>query len=492
MKPFRLRRAWLPAVPLTALAAYGAAAGAAPTTNPPVRSLKTTPSLFPAFRPDVRDYVVRCGKSGLHLKATAAKGGFLTLDGLPAGPSIDTVLARRSGDPTTVRGELGSRTVTYHVRCLPADFPKWRFASPGRPQAQWYLMTPEDIYAAPSYVAVFDNHGVPVWWQHSPAQAIDATLLSHNRIAWAIRAEELLSSASRPFHIHRLDGSVDGTIKTPDVISDWHELRPLPNGNFLILGDKPRNHVDLRAYKGPRDATVLDGVAEEVTPTGKRVWKWNSHGHIPLSASKPWFFHILAHAVTLRNGRKAYDLVHLNAVEPYGSDVVISSRHTNAIWGVSRASGKVLWKVGGTQTPQSLVVPGADEALIGGQHDVRALPDGTLTVHDNRALYFTAPRILRLKLMPAQKRAQILESISGAGLRSFYFGSARKLPGGDWVVSWGGTQRVAELKPSGQTVVRFDFARPYQTYRAEPILPGQLASSALRHGMDAMAHVNAP
>lgn len=486
MSAVHRRTTWFAASAVAALAAYAATAGAATDPSAPVHSVKTSPSLFPAFRPDVRDYVVRCGQSGMQLKAKAANGGTLTLDGQPLGPVIDMPLNRRDGEATNLQGDLGNRRVTYHIRCLPSDFPKWKVRSPGRPQSEWFLMTPEPLNPAPSYVAIVDRHGVPVWWMKSPGQAIDATLLPHNRIAWALRTRELLSSTSRPFEIHALDGRRTGTIETPDVTSDWHELRPLPNGHFLLLGDTPRNHVDLSKYKGPRDATVLDGVVEEVTASGKRVWKWSSRNHIPLADSERWFFHIVSHPVTLPDGRKAYDLVHLNAAEPYGSTVVLSSRHTDAIYAVSRATGRVAWKLGGTHTNRSLAIDQSD-TLLGGQHDLRSLPDGTLTVHDNRTLRFEPPRALRIRLFLHQRRAQVIEQVSEPSLRSFFFGSARKLPGGDWVVSWGGSQVIAELRPNGKTVLRFDLAYPNLSYRVEPVLPGRLAASALRRGMDAMA-----
>ena len=152
---------------------------------------------------------------------------------------------------------------------------------------------------------------VPVWWKHSGGQAVNATLLPHNRIAWAIRHNELLSTRSRPFEVHRLDGTRTATVETPDVVSDWHELRPLPNGHFLILGDKRRDHVNLAAYGGPRDATVLDGIAEEVTGTGRVVWKWNSARHIGIAESGRWLsYYVFKNRVVLPDGQPPELIAH--------------------------------------------------------------------------------------------------------------------------------------------------------------------------------------
>lgn len=65
-------------------------------------------------------------------------------------------------------------------------------------------------------------------------------------------------------------------------------------------------------------------------------------------------------------------------------------------------------------------------------------------------------------------------------------GSARLLPGGNWVVDWGMSGIVDELSPDAQPVFRLSFSSPYYSYRAVPILPGQLSLNALLAGMDAM------
>jgi hypothetical protein len=220
-------------------AAIAASAVAAPSSSPPpISSIKTSPSLFPSFKPDVRDYVARCGDQGLHMKAKAPSGAVLKVDGvLVAGTSVDQVLPLEDGEETNLQGQLGQRTVTYHIRCLPADFPTWRVHKSGTPQAEWYLTTPQTTTPQPDYVTIFDHNGVPVWWMHSNGQAINATLVPHQRIAWAQRRRELLSTTPRPFEIHSLDGTRVGTVQTPDVVSDWHELQPLSNGDFLVLGD---------------------------------------------------------------------------------------------------------------------------------------------------------------------------------------------------------------------------------------------------------------
>jgi hypothetical protein len=168
--------------------------------------------------------------------------------------------------------------------------------------------------------------------------------------------------------------------------------------------------------------------------------------------------------------------------------VIVSLRHTDAVYRIRKDTGAVDWKLGGTATAQSLTPlhdPHADQPF-GGQHDVRRLPDGTLTVHDNRTIESGSPRAVRYRIDTTARTATLIEQVIDPDPHlSFCCGGARKLPDGDWVISWGGTPYVTELTSTGQRVFRMTFPN-FQSYRANPILPGRLSRAALRAGMEAM------
>jgi hypothetical protein len=222
------------------------------------------------------------------------------------------------------------------------------------------------------------------------------------------------------------------------------------------------------------------------------VWRWNSGDHIALSESKPFMKSIINGPVRTADGRLAHDLVHVNSVEPDGDSVLISMRQTDSVYKVSRRTGAIEWKLGGTQTPESLSLTNvADPAnVMTGQHDARLLPDGTLTVHDNRTLSGYYPRAIRFSIDEAARTATLIEEVADpAAGYSNCCGSARRLPGGNWVASWGSTGLVEELSPAGRRVYALHFGghTGADSYRAIPIMPGQLSLRAMRRGMDAMA-----
>jgi hypothetical protein len=65
-------------------------------------------------------------------------------------------------------------------------------------------------------------------------------------------------------------------------------------------------------------------------------------------------------------------------------------------------------------------------------------------------------------------------------------GSARKLPGGHWVVCWTGTPLITEQTPAGTVLLALRFTGEERSYRAQPLEPGRLSAAQLRRGMDRM------
>ena len=64
-------------------------------------------------------------------------------------------------------------------------------------------------------------------------------------------------------------------------------------------------------------------------------------------------------------------------------------------------------------------------------------------------------------------------------------GSARLLPGGDWVVSWGVAHLLEELRATNDLTWRLTL-RKADNYRVQPIAYGTLPASRLRGAMDRM------
>ena len=124
--------------------------------------------------------------------------------------------------------------------------------------------------------------------------------------------------------------------------------------------------------------------------------------------------------------------------------MIASFRHLDAVYKIEKSTGRIVWKLGGTRTPERLEV-GNDphDYTFGAQHDARLLPDGTVTVFDNRTyLRHERPRAVRFRINEQAGTATLVQSITDPAVsRSGCCGSARRLANGDWLIGWGGPQQ---------------------------------------------------
>jgi hypothetical protein len=453
-----------------AIAAHAAPAGAA--------SITAKPPLNPTFGAAIPDYAVRC-REGTPVR--------LAVDP-PAGKPYVRSADLAPGQAAVVRFRVANEKRRYRIRCLPTDFPRWRTRRFATPQAGWYLVTPNKTESA-GYAVIFDSHGVPVWWMRRTPAPFAADLLPNGNLTWTNYVA--LSPVSDRFEERTLAGRVVRSFGTVGSSTNQHDFKLLPNGNALLLTYPARDHVDLRRFGGPKDAVVLDGEIQEVDPQGNLVWRWNSKDHTSLDESARWLRRQIAHPTIYEyDGTPVYDLVHINSVEPGGKRLVLSARYLEAIYAIDRASGRVAWKLGGTRTPRSLAIEGDPLAGrdFGGQHDAR-LPGGDLlTIFDNGTLRDRPPRALALHLDVKHRRAALVRAVRFAEApTSICCGSARLLPGRDWVISWGNTPWVTEQTWRGDPVLSIEFrGKELASYRAVPAMPGQLTRDRLSEAMRAM------
>jgi hypothetical protein len=422
-------------------------------------SFSTNPPLQPAFSPSVSDYVVRCAGSSTTALSSSGSGN-VHIGGTSVAEPANVNLSLVPGQDVKVT----HKGATYYVRCLPSDFPNFTSSVTGTPQASGYLVT------IGNYAAVFDTQGVPIWWLKGASGApIDAKFLSPNVIGFS----------NNNFQLHRLDGSLIRTVGSSSVILDFHDFQQLPNGNYLGFTDvmrpcstDPSQCVDLSSWGLSNQSSVLDNVIVELNRKNQVVWQWSTVDHIDVAAENV-------------NWRDQFpDVIHMNSIEYDGNGgIIFSARHLDAVYRIDMTTGDVTWKLGGSPTPESLTVAGDQYAqLFSGQHYARLLPDGSLTVHDNGSRANRPPRALRFTLDLSAGTATEVEQVTDPRATAAPFvGSAERLAGGDWVMSWGDNDFVTELNPQGVPQLTITYPG-YFSYREADVLA---SVSALRQGMDA-------
>jgi hypothetical protein len=467
---------------------------AGPAAATPTFGITTTPTLYPTFNPNVTDYVARCTSSPVLVSVQVPLGMEALVDSQPGhltSFSTSVSVATGQGFSVTEIGLANSSLHTYNVRCLPVDFPNFTSQKLGTPQAQFYVVKPESFgTAAQQYIAIFDNDGVPVWWLPDRA-GFDAGILRNNNITSIVSGP----GVSPQLEVHNLDGqlvagfnAVNTGSSTPFDAVDGHDVQLLPNGDYLF-GEIKTITGDLSSIGGSPTATISDQVLEEVNPSGQLVWHWDVAQHIGVDQTDPQWYATALQAGILAPGN---DIYHWNSLEEVGNQILISLRHADAVYDIDKTTGNILWKIGGSHIAQSLRIVGDPVFTagggFGGQHFARFYGGTTtqVTIHDNGTGRGRGPRGVRYVISLANRTATMVESVTDpADTFSACCGSATKLPTGDWVASWGFGPYVEELTPAGARVLLIQWTDPNTfSYRAEPVMPGQLTLAQLRTAMN--------
>ena len=255
------------AVPQSALAATGQ-----PT-------ISTSPALTPSFDSSIPNYVAKCGTSTsvattVTVSVTAPAGTTVSVDGgTPRTGTFSASVSRAWGQGFAFSVFTGSSPVTYHVRCLPTDFPAFAVNHSGTTQAEYYIIALSNAGPPPvSYVAIVDANGVPVWWYEPALRATYATLLPNGNMAWTNTAGT---------EVRSLTGSLVANLTSPDnPPSDLHDVQLLPNGNYMLVDYPTVSNVDLSSIGGPASTCIIDAEVEEITPAGVLVSSWFASQHL--------------------------------------------------------------------------------------------------------------------------------------------------------------------------------------------------------------------
>ncbi|HEU5254281.1 MAG TPA: arylsulfotransferase family protein [Solirubrobacterales bacterium] len=444
--------------------------------------------LYPGFDPAVHHYVSRCGRGAPPIRVEADDGTAVAVDGSPAGTGDLPIASNvRPGEDFAIALTDSGRRRSYTVRCLPADFPPWRFERLGPAPPGMFVVSVQASREERPWVIVFDDEGVPRWWYSPPTRALWAQVLADGTVAWARSFGDGYGLDPRMAHeVRTLNGRLLRLVRTEGSIIDGHEFRELADGNVLVDSYVPET-ADLRRFGGPKRAAIVSAAVQEIDPDGRAVWRWSSRGHIALSETGRWWHNVLSNPRRRLQGRQAFDPVHINAIEPRGpNEVVISTRHTDAVYGIRRSSGEIAWKLGGAKTGKSLRIVG-DPArkLLGGQHDVRVADDGSLSIYDNGKDRPRRPRVVFYRLETGRGTARYLGQLNDSEVNSSHCcGSARELADGGWLVSWGDNPLVTGFGPDHRIAFRLELAAP--TFRAIPVPPGAVTVSRLDRALEAM------
>ena len=331
-------------------------------------------------------------------------------------------------------------------------------------------VAPGYVFAAPRPVSparggpeMFDDHGRLVWFKQLRAgiQAVDFKVQHYHGqpvLTWGQRPVSTRSGAYEV--IANRHYKTIGTVRaTGGVTTDLHDFKILPNGNALVLGFR-MVHRDLRRWGGSSHGTVEEGVVLIINvKTNKPVFTWHSLAHIPIGESyRP------------PDGSGAYDYLHANSLDlTHDGNILMSARHTSAVYKISRKTGRIMWRLNGKRSSFKV----ARKARFALQHDAVPLGNGDITVFDNASGDHGSKKrstAMRIHLDAKHHRATLVHAYrrpGKLGLLSTSQGNYQVLPNGNAFVGWGSRPNLSEFSPGGKLLFDAHFpSTSQQSYRA--------------------------
>ena len=221
------------------------------------------------------------------------------------------------------------------------------------------------------------------------------------------------------------------------VTTDSHDLQILPNGHFLLLGYE-NVIMNLSAYAwfkptgahGSSSANVKANVIQELDANKNVVFEWHC---------KDYFSFADVDSVWCSNPFTV-DWTHSNAVElDHDGNILLSCRHFNEIIKINRTDSSIIWRLGGVQNQFAFL---NDTTPFYGQHDIRRISNGNITLLDNGYRILSAPyhaaRALEYQLDEVNKTATLAWSyVYDSVMYSKATGNVQRLPNGNTLVNYG-------------------------------------------------------
>jgi hypothetical protein len=254
--------------------------------------------------------------------------------------------------------------------------------------------------------------------------------------------------------------------------TDGHELRLLTNGDALLL-TFPIVDVDAGTRIG-------DCEIQEVDAQGGLVWSWDALDHVDIGKES------ITEQVTKVNGVDVVDVFHCNSIDVDSSgNLLLSMRHTSALYFIDRATGMVAWKLGGTSWVGDggahVAVVNDSQGTFSLQHDARFSASGVTLFDDHGSSTGVARGVEYAIDLGAQTATPIFQFL-GTG-QSQFEGSFRRQADGHSVIGWGHVatdpRTFTEVDAQGSDVLDVTIAG-VTSYRAVKVPTSQLDIALLR------------
>jgi hypothetical protein len=375
------------------------------------------------------------------------------------------------------RGELNaSAEGSFTTGALPADIPlpELTASDPVPSDLGWTLTNVEPGgRTEPPRIVMYDERGLPVWYfidgTHADTRGDISTAFVDNHVligpAPGEPAREVDLSGEVVWSGPRQVGKQDQT----------HFVQKTLGGNYLL-------NFELDKAVANATTSIDDQLLEELTPDLDVVWSWHLLDHVDAAGTRE-------------------ELCHGNALSlDEAANVAYYNCRYLGLFKLDRASGEVVWRLGGTFDTTSLG-PGdftfdPPESQFSDVHDPELAPDHTLLVYDNGGYHNLASgeyhsRVVEYRLdEEARTATRTFEFPGDFEVDDWYrndwytpiWGDADRLPNGNILVTAGMrsatlSTRIFELTRTGEVVWQLTFPANQGSYRADRLSPPPLVET---------------
>ena len=340
-------------------------------------------------------------------------------------------LARAAAD--TAETTYYHEGVTFSTGPSPAGLPTLAVDvdEPERTASGFFVTS---LLTDPTAAVILDDQGNYVWWYQSDPDSENWPI---TRARISVDGESVLFLRNVPLgseitddgqHVMRisLDGSQVETIETPGVHNDLLELS---DGTLAVMVEDSRE-VDGVDVVGDRLVEIsLDGTWTEI---------WNVWDHLEYDPEVEDMGH----------------WTHANAIDFDEEQQVyyVGARHVHAIFEIDRASGELLWTLGGPESDFELDTGGTEFSQF--QHQFEILDDGIL-IFDNRDEVVNSSRVVEYALDEASWTAtRTWQYVPDPQVYCYGMGDVHRLPSGNTLVTWSSAGMIDEVTPNWELVWR--------------------------------------
>jgi hypothetical protein len=325
---------------------------------------------------------------------------------------------------------------------------------------------------------ILDHEMRPVWVDPAPTNVYTLNLTTQRfggkpALSWwegVLNAQGVIQSGE-DFVANQQYKTV-ATLKGADGWTlTFHEFL-ISGNNAWVTANKFVSGVDLTAFGGPANGTIIDSAVQEYNlKSGALEYTWDAEQHIPLSESVT-----PAAAKNATSPADAWDAYHINSIDLVGGgEFLVSMRNTWGAYLVNASTNQIVWTLG-TQHNDSFAL--GPKAAFEWQHDVQLHGTNEVSMFDDACCDLSGvgplaqpsgpSRGLVLNLNTTAHTATVeAQYLHSPTLNTGTQGNTQLLSNGNVLVGWGSSPYLTEYSKSGKALLDAIFPEgPDISYRA--------------------------